>query len=333
MLRFIVRRLLVSIPLLIAASFLSFALTNAMGDPLGEWRIAKQRSASEIAAAEQRIGLDKPFLKRYGEWAAGFVKGDWGTTVIPGNSRQDVRERVVKAFWVTARLVLAAEILALLLGVGAGVLSAVRQYSVLDHAVTGTAFVMFSMPMFCLAVMIKYLAIDVTDVLEGFGVERWIRTAGPPPGGFHGSLLEQANQFASVYLLPTICLVLLQFAIYSRFQRASMLEVLNADYVRTAAAKGLSQFRVVTRHALRTALIPITTLFSLNFAGTIAGAVITETVFAWQGLGLLFVDAVSKKEPFMVLGIMMLTAVFVIVANLVADVMYGVLDPRIRLSE
>jgi peptide/nickel transport system permease protein len=332
MTRYIIRRLLISIPLLIAASFLCFSLTTAMGDPLEDWKLQKPRSAGEIASAEQRAGTDKPFLERYGNWATHFVKGDWGTTVVPGNGLQDVKQRVFHSLWITARLVLGAEILSLLIGVAIGVIGAVRQYSMFDYTATGTAFVMFSMPLFCLALMIKYVGIEFNNFLEDNGFGRWLRTAGPPDGGFQGNIGDQVYQYTGSYILPTICLVAIQFALYSRFQRASMLEVLNADYVRTAQAKGLSQARVIFRHAFRNALIPIATVFALNFGGTISGAVITETVFAWNGLGRLLVDAVTKKEPYMVLGFMMVTAVFVIVCNLIADLMYAVLDPRIRLD-
>ena len=133
-------------------------------------------------------------------------------------------------------------------------------------------------------------------------------------------------------MLPTLCLVAVQFALYSRFQRASMLDALNADYVRTARAKGLGEPRVVVGHALRNALIPILTVFSLNFGVLLGGAIITETVFGWRGMGTLIVDAIGKKEPWMVQGWMMVTAAFVIAANLVADVVYSYLDPRIRLE-
>ncbi|HEY0640050.1 MAG TPA: ABC transporter permease [Pseudonocardiaceae bacterium] len=332
MIRYVIRRLLISIPLLIAASFLCFTLTTMMGDPLGEWKLQRPRTEGEIAAAELRAGTDKPFLERYGNWAVNFAQGDWGTTVVPGNSTQDVQDKVFRALWVTARLVIGAELIALTLGVAVGVIGAVRQYSIFDYAATGSAFVMFSMPLFCLALMIKYVGIEFNNFLESNGFERWLRTAGPPDGGFQGSITDQVYQYTGSYILPTICLVAIQFALYSRYQRASMLEVLNADYVRTAQAKGLSQARVVFRHAFRNALIPIATVFALNFGALISGAVITETVFAWNGLGRLLVDAVNMKEPYMVLGFMMVTAVFIIICNLIADIMYAVLDPRIRLD-
>jgi ABC-type dipeptide/oligopeptide/nickel transport system permease component len=329
--KYTARRVLISIPVLLAASFLCFALTTAMGDPLGEWKLQRPRTAAEIAYAEHRAGLDKPFLVRYGDWATNFVRGDWGTTVTPGNGTQDVRQKVLRASWVSIRLLLVAEIIALIIGVLVGVLGALRQYSAFDYAATGFAFTMFSMPLFCVAVMIKYVGIDFNDFLQELGLGRWLRTAGPPNGGFQGSFTDQFYQYTGAYILPTICLVALQFAIYSRFQRASMLETMGADYVRTAQAKGLSQARVMFRHAFRNALIPITTLSALSFGGVVAGAVITETVFAWQGMGALLVEAVSKKEPYMVLGFLMVTAVVTILFNLFADIAYAVLDPRIRL--
>ena len=332
MVRLIIRRVLVSAPLLVVASFLCFALTLAMGDPLGEWKLQKPRPPGEIAAAEQRAGTDKPLLERYGHWAVNFVQGDWGTTVGPGHGTIPVKEKVLSSAGVTLRLVLLAQVLSLLVGIAVGLLGAIRQYSMFDYTATGTAFVMFSMPLFCLALMIKTVGIQFNDFLQANGLGRWLRTAGPPNGGFHGSFLDQAYQYTGAYTLPTICLVAVQYAVYSRFQRASMLETLEADYVRTARAKGLSQFRVVMRHAFRNALIPVSTVVALNFGATISGAVITETVFGWQGMGQLLVQSVNNKEPYMVLGFLMVTAVFVIAFNLISDVLYAVLDPRIRLG-
>jgi peptide/nickel transport system permease protein len=324
--------MLVTIPLLVVASFLCFGLTTMMGDPLGEWKLQRPRTPAEVTAAEQRAGLDKPFLQRYGDWAVNFVQGDWGTNVGPGHGSADVKDKVLKASWISARLVIAAELFALVIGVAVGVIGAVRQYSMFDYTATGFAFVMFSMPLFCLALMVKTVGIEFNNFLQDNGFGRWLRTAGPPNGGFQGSFTDQIYQYTGAFIMPTICLVMIQFAVYSRFQRASMLDVMNADYVRTAQAKGLSQSRVIFRHAFRNALIPIATVFALNFGATISGAIITETVFGWQGMGQLLVQAVNDREPYMVLGFLMVTGVFIIFSNLIADVMYAFLDPRIRLD-
>jgi peptide/nickel transport system permease protein len=332
MFRYAIRRLLISIPVMIAASFLCFGLAASMGDPLGEWKLQRPRTAGEIAAAEERAGTNKPFFERYVTWAGNFVQGDWGTKVTPGNGSAPVKETVLKAFGVTARLVIGAELIALVIGLGIGVLGAVRQYSIFDYTATGFAFTMFSMPLFCVAIMIKFAGIEFNNALQGLGFERWLRTAGPPDGGFNGSITDQFYQYTGAYILPTLCLVAINFAAYSRFQRASMLENLNSDYVRTAQAKGISQARVIFRHAWRNALIPITTWFTLNLGAVISGAIITETVFGWQGLGRVLLDAVNQREPYMVLGFLMVTAVAIILLNLAADLMYAVLDPRIRLD-
>jgi peptide/nickel transport system permease protein len=332
MFRYVIRRLMISIPLLILASFLCFALTTAMGDPLGEWKLQKPRTPAEISAAYQRTGYDKPFLERYGNWAVNFVQGDWGESVVPGNAGKPVKDELIKAFGVTFRLVIVAELIALILGMAVGVIGAVRQYSLFDYTATGISFAMFSMPLFCVALVLKYGGIQLNNWLESIGADRWIVTAGPPGDGFKGSIGEQIFQYTGAYILPTISLVVIQFALYSRFQRASMLETLNADYVRTAQAKGISQARAVFRHAFRNALIPIATVSSLNFGAVIGGAVITETVFGWSGMGKFLVEAITKLEPYQVLGFMMVTAVFIIVFNLVADVLYAFLDPRIRLD-
>ena len=332
MFRYTIRRLLISIPLLIVASFLCFGLVNLMGDPLGEWKLQKPRTPAEISAAYERTGYNKPFLERYVNWAGDFVTGDWGESVVPGNAGKPVKEEVVKAFGVTARLVLLAEIIALALGIAVGVIGAVRQYSIFDYVATGISFTMFSMPLFCVALVLKAGGIELNNWLESIGADRWITTAGPPGEGFSGSFGEQVFQYTGAFILPTICLVLIQFAQYSRFQRASMLETLNADYVRTAQAKGVSQARAIFRHAFRNALIPIVTVSSLNIGAQFGGAVITETVFGWSGMGKFIIEAIGKIEPYQVLGFMMVTAVFIIAFNLIADIMYAVLDPRIRLD-
>jgi peptide/nickel transport system permease protein len=330
--RYIVRRILITIPLLIIASFLVFALVQAMGDPLGEWKLQKPRTPDEISAAYDRTGYNDPFFERYGKWVGGFVQGDWGTTVIPGSGAKDVKAEVMHGLWTTIRLVIGAEILALLLGMAVGVIGAVRQYSIFDYTATGFAFVMFSMPVFCVGLMLKSAAIPFNDFLQSLGMERWITTAGPPPGGFSGDFGHQILQYVGTFLLPTISLLVIQFALYSRFQRASMLDVLGQDYVRTAQAKGLSNSRVIFRHAFRNGLIPVVTVFAVNFGGIMGGAIITETVFNWSGMGKLLIRSIIEKEPYMVLGIVMVTAVAVVLFNLIADILYAYLDPRIRLG-
>jgi ABC-type dipeptide/oligopeptide/nickel transport system permease component len=331
MLRYLVRRVLIAVPLLIVASILTFTLTTAMGDPLAEWKSLRPRTPAEVAQEYHRIGWDRSPERRYLDWAGGFVRGDWGTTVTPGSGELDVRSEIGRALGVTLRLVVVSEVIALLLGMAVGVVGAVRQYSVFDYAATGLALVVFSMPLFCIAVIGKFAGIQLNNWLEGLGFGRWIVTAGPPQGGVSG-FGQLVSAYTGAYLLPVACLVAVQFALFSRFQRAAMLDTLNADYVRTARAKGLHPARVVLRHALRTALIPVITVFALDLGLLIGGAVITETVFGWHGMGVLIVDAISKREPWLVQGWMMVVAIIIVSFNLIADLAYASLDPRIRLG-
>ncbi|HEX4721596.1 MAG TPA: ABC transporter permease [Pseudonocardiaceae bacterium] len=331
MLSYAVRRILISIPILVLATFLCFSLVTVMGDPLGDWKTAQPRLPSAVATEEKIVGYDQPFFERYGHWAVNFVKGDWNRDVVPGDNNQPVRAQVLSALGVTAKLVLFAELVAIMLGLLIGVVSAVRQYSMFDYSVTGIAFLLFSMPLFCIAIILKSAAIPLNNFLQANGFGRWITTSGDPTGGYSGDFWHHVYQVTGVYILPVLCLLAIQFAFYSRFQRGSMLEALNADYVRTARAKGISQTRVIFRHAFRNALLPVVTLSALNIGANFGGAIITETVFGWHGMGRLIVDAVNHIEPWMVLGWLVVTALFVIVFNLISDILYGYLDPRIRL--
>jgi peptide/nickel transport system permease protein len=334
---YIVRRLAISVLLLVVASFVCFALVQMLGDPIAAWAAGQRQrnpggAEQAIADAYTRAGLNDPFLTRYWDWLSRFVQGDWGSTVNPGRSPEDVADRIVRSSVITLRLVLLATVLSIVVGVAVGVVTASRRNSPLDYGVTGISFLMFSMPVFSIAVLLKIAGIRFNDLLQSLGQDRWLVTAGYPPGGFTGGPGELVHQFVGVYLLPTLSLLFISFAAYTRYQRAAMLDVLTADYVRTATAKGLTARRVLWVHAFRNALVPVVTVAALNMGALISGAVITETVFGWQGMGWLLVTYVNRKEPYMILGFLMVTAVFVIVFNLLADLAYTVLDPRVRLD-
>ncbi|WP_395726322.1 ABC transporter permease [Nakamurella sp.] len=337
MARFVLRRFLISIVLLVVASFLCFLLVQALGDPIAEWAAGQRQrnpngADAAIAAAYQRAGLDQPLLTRYWQWLTGFVGGDWGTTVNPGQTAQEVEPKVMHSLWITIRLVLGAELLAIALGAVVGVISAVKRYSWFDYVLTAFSFLMFALPLFCVAVLLKIGGINFNNFLQANGMDRWLVTSGYPPGGFTGSFWNQAYQYIGVYLLPTLTLMAISFALYARYQRSSMLDVLGSDYIRTAYAKGLTNQRVIWKHAFRNALIPLVTVGSLQVGAVFAGAIITETVFGWQGMGYILVQNVNRKEPYMILAWMMVVAVFVILFNLIADIAYTLLDPRIRLD-
>ena len=335
MIAYVVRRLAVSVLLLLVASFVCFALVQALGDPIAEWANGQrqrnpQGADAAIAGAYAKAGLDKPFLTRYFTWLGNFVTGDWGSTVNPGHSPIEVAPKILHASVITLRLILLATVLAIVVGMLTGVITAARQNSAADYAVTGVSFLVFSMPIFSVGVLLKIAGINFNNVLQSAGLPRWLITAGYPPGGFTGNVGQLIFQFTGVYLLPTLSLLLISFATYTRFQRASMLEVISADYVRTARAKGLREWRVVVRHALRNALVPVVTLGALELGQLLSGAVLTEQVFSIPGFGKLVVDAVFNRDYPVVQGVVLVTACLYILLNLLADVLYVVINPRLR---
>jgi peptide/nickel transport system permease protein len=207
---------------------------------------------------------------------------------------------------------------------------------VVDYLATTLAFLLFSMPIFCVAIVLKQYAIEINVWVRDLGLtdwlgNPWLRTISPE-NLKADNLGDFLVRYVGAFLLPTLSIMAISFAAYSRFQRASMLETLNADYVRTARAKGLAGSRVIFRHAFRNAMIPVTTLFSVNFGAVLSGAIITETVFNWHGMGGLLVDSVTKNDVNVMMGWLVVIALTVVVANLIADLVYGILDPRIRVG-
>jgi peptide/nickel transport system permease protein len=326
MFAFIVRRLLAAVPVLLVASFVVFWLVSLMGDPVANHFAGRNPPVPKatIELEYARLHLHEGFFTQYYHWVTGMLSGSFGQSVQDAHA--NVGHDLMTRLGVTLRLIFFAMIIALILAVLTGVLSAVRQYSKLDYFFTFLGFVFLSMPAFWIAVLLKQGAIAFNDTTAS----RPIATIGersiqPTPGAW--------NTFLDVFghmLLPTISLAAITYAAWSRFQRASMLEVLNSDYIRLARAKGLSPRRVMIRHALRTALIPMTTVTSLGIAAVLGGAIITETVYQWNGMGQYLVDAIGNIDRNEILGWLMISGFIVVVGNLVADVLYAVLDPRIR---
>jgi len=226
----------------------------------------------------------------------------------------------------TLQFILSAIIISLLLGVAIGVYSALRQYSMFDYTATTLSFIGFATPVFWLALMLQVLMVQIylkwnIRIFYTSGLSSSVNAG----HGFH-FLLDRVQHLA----LPVIALCALSTATYSRFMRASMLEVLNSDYVRTARAKGLIERRVVMRHAFRNALIPLITVVALDFGGLFAGAIVTETIFTLDGMGFYFVNSLFASDPYPVMAWLMVVATMVIIFNLIADILYGVFDPRIR---
>ncbi len=326
MLGFVIRRLLTSVVVLFLASILVFTAVALGGDPLAELRSNPLTPPQVIEAKRRELNLDKPVPVRYGIWLKGFLSGDMGKD----NRNRDVQNRISRAFFLTLRMSVIAAFVAVVLAIAVGVYSAVRQYSISDYVFTFTGFLFLSMPVFWLAALLKlYGAVRFNNL---FGEDVTIvYTAGAQspnlPEGFWARMADYAGHLA----LPALALALISYAAWSRYQRATMLDVLNSDYVRLARAKGLKSSRVLVRHALRNALIPLTTVVAIDIGAVFAGAVITETVFAWQGMGRLLIQSIRTYDANTLLAWMMVVGVFVILFNLVADILYGVLDPRIRV--
>jgi len=325
-LAFIIRRFLIAIPLVIVSSFLVFIMVASSGtpQPLENARLRPNPNPAQIRVLELRYHLDKPLVTRYWLWLKDAAHGDLG---VDNNSRP-VGEQLRQGMLVTLRLVVVALVIAILIALVVGVVSALRQYSVFDYSSTFASFLFFSLPVFWLAVLLKEFGAIRFNNLIG---HTWVYTVGEQSVRLPHSFWARMGDYAGHMVLPCLTLVLISFAQYSRFTRASMLETMNADYVRTATAKGATRKRVVTRHALRNALIPVTTVVALDFGAVLGGAIITERVFQWRGMGTLLIRGVTQYDPNLVQGWLMVTAVTVVVFNLLADITYAWLDPRIRL--
>ena len=324
MLTFVVRRLLYSVAVLVAASFIVFAGVSSVSDPLAFVRMQPGFSEQTIENIEARKHLNEPIPVRYVYWVKDAVTDGFGTTVI---GDRPILPDLERAMGHTLQLALVAEILAIIFAVVIGVYSALRQYSAFDYSATTFSFLGFATPAFWLALMLQILFVNVFlwfDVRIFYVANL---SSVDPGSGLH-FVLDRAQHLA----LPVIVLMVANIATYSRFMRASMLEVVNADYIRTARAKGLAERTVTMRHAFRNALIPMVTLVALNFGALLSGVVVVETIFALDGMGLYFVNALNAGDPYPIMAWLMITATMIIIFNLVADIVYGVLDPRVRLA-
>ena len=324
MLTYVIRRLLYSTVVLIAASILVFWGMSLVTSPIGFLRMQPNISEQTITNISERKHLNDPIYERYGYWVKDVFTNKFGTGTV---SDLPIWPDLQRAMGHTLQLIIAAELLAILIAVVIGVYSALRQYSAFDYTATTFSFVGLAMPVFWLALMLQVLFVNIYlwFDLRIFYVASL--NSVDPGSGIH-FVLDRAQHLA----LPIIVLAVASIAQYSRFMRASMLEVVNSDYVRTARAKGLDERKVTMKHAFRNALIPLITLIALNFGGLLGGAVVTETVFALDGMGLFFINALNAGDPYPVMAFLMVTAVFVVIFNLIADLAYGWLDPRVRLE-
>jgi peptide/nickel transport system permease protein len=340
--RYIVRRLLQAVPLLFIISIILFVLMQNMGDPVAIMGGRRATRPSDRIRLTRQLGLDKPIYVQYlywlvgNDWAPvdldgdgfaesmgnrrGILRGDLGTSLV--NRGRPAMEVIWDRIPNTLLLMVASEVVIIVFAVLIGVYSALRQYSVMDHVITAISFVGYSMPIFFIALLSMYL----------FAVKfkEWGLPYLPTVGMFDPQTGKSAGQVALHMILPVFSISIISLAGYSRFIRSTMLEVMSQDYIRTARAKGLEGRYVILVHALKNASLPIVTIVGLDLPLLLGGAIVTERIFAWPGMGRLFLDHMSRLDVPVVMGILMLIALAVIVFQIITDLTYAVLDPRIR---
>ena len=317
MLSYIGRRVLQAIPLLIGVSVIGFGLMHlAPGGPLAVYTLNPTITAQDIERIKIIFGLDQPVHVQYLKWATGMFTGNWGYTFFGG---RPVLWVIAERLPATMLLMGSALSIAILLGITVGMIGAARRYSVWDYLATSGALVALSFPTFWFGLMAIFVfAVDF----------RWLPSGGMYELGEEGNVVDLLRHL----ILPTLVLALVITATYSRYARSSFLEVLHQDYMRTARAKGLRPRERLFRHAFPNAVKPLIALLGTDLPVLFSGALVTESIFGWPGMGRLFVDALTMKEYPILMGMIMFTAFFVILGNLLADIAIALLDPRVRLA-
>lgn len=314
MLTYVLRRILFSIPVVLIASFLLFIFVRSTFDPTA--RLRASRDPGVVQRERERLGLNDPIAVQYKTWLGDAITGDLGES---SRTNEEVTSMVRRAMGKTLQLIGWGALVSAGIAVAIGVYSAVRQYSIPDYLFTGLSYIGIAMPPFWFGLIAISLFAVKSRIFYSLGLHSV---------GEEGFNLDYVRHL----VLPVATLSVQIVASWSRFERASMLDVLGADYVRTARAKGVPQRTVIMKHALRNALIPLVTVMSLDIGALFGGLIITERIFAISGMGRLFLDALIQGDVYVLEAWMVIVAVTIIGFNLLADVLYGVLDPRIRLS-
>jgi peptide/nickel transport system permease protein len=320
----ILRRFLYSIPLLLLSSLILFwaVRTTDTFDPTA--RLAQSRDPQTVQRAREELGLNDPIMVQYGNWLGDFVRGDWGES---SRTHEDVSSMIRRGFGNTVQLIFWGVLFASTIAMAIGVYSAVKQYSVGDYFFTGLSYVGIAMPPFFFAYLaIHYLAVEP---IQWFNLEeaplKFVGLHSSGQSGFNWDYIQHL-------ILPVMTLTVQIVASWTRFQRASTLDVLSADYIRTARAKGVPRRTVIFKHGVRNSLIPLVTVMAVDIGLLFGGLIITEFIFNIPGMGDLFYDALLNGDAPVILAWMMVSGMFILLFNLLADILYGVLDPRVRVS-
>jgi len=318
MIRFLLRRILWGIAIVWFVATLVFAMFFIAPRDVARLIAGRQASDQTMELVRKRLGLDQPVPVQYVRFLGRLVRADLGESFLTG---EPVANVIRRSFPVTASLALGAATLWLIIGVGTGVIAATRPRSVFDRALTGIALFFYSMPPFLLGELLL-LFLFFRLYMAGYALF--------PPGAYV-PLTESAAQWARHLILPWLSIALITAATYSRLTRGAMLDVLGEDYIRTARAKGLTERRIITRHALRSSVAPVITQFGIDLGGLLGGAIVTEVVFGLPGLGREAVLAITTQDLPVIIGITILSSTLVVIANLVVDTCYAFLDPRVRV--
>lgn len=336
MFQFVMRRLGMVIPTFIGVSLLTFSLIHLIpGDPVTVMGGERGFSAEQRAEVEAMLGLDKPLVQQYGLYVINILRGDLGISFV---TKEPVMQEFLTLFPATIELSVFAAIFAVMVGLPLGIIAAVKRGSVFDHTVMTVSLAGYSMPIFwwgLLLILLMSVQLDITPVAGRIDALYWVDEV----TGFmlidawlSGEEGAVGSALAHLFL-PSIVLGTIPMAVIARMTRSSMLEVLGEDYIRTARAKGLSPTRVVMKHALRNALIPVITVIGLQVGTLLGGAILTETIFAWPGIGKWLIEAIGRRDYPVVQGGLLMIACIIIVVNLLVDLTYGIINPRVRHSK
>ena len=319
MLAYIVRRLFQAVIILFIITMACFILTRLSADPMSQYANRPGMTAEVKERIRKQLGLDQPLPVQYVSWLSMALQGNLGSSLF---SKQDVLDMIKQRLPMTLILMITAEIVIILLSLGLGLVAAVKQYSFIDNLITSFSFIGYSMPVFFIGLMLM--------LLFAVKFKEWGLPYLPTGAGIWSPY--NINDLIRNLVLPVATLATIQIAGYSRFLRSSILETMEQDYIRTARAKGLAERLVLFKHALRNAALPFVTIIGLDIPFMLGGAVVTESVFAWPGMGRLFWEYAQRGDFPVVNGVLLLTSCAVVLFSIVTDVVYTFVDPRIRLE-